>query len=79
MEFGSHDGKIERYQLWQTPCRMCALLFVVDREGRCIGRRVDEFTLVDKLAENYYYPAPDADQVHMDAYGKSFHLLFDCV
>ena len=35
--------------------------------------------MLNKVSEDYYYPTPDADRVLMDACGKSFHFLFDCV
>ena len=35
--------------------------------------------MFNKVSEDYYYPAPEADQVLMDACGKEYHSLFDCV
>ena len=35
--------------------------------------------MFNKVTEDYYYPAPEADQVLMDACGKELHSVFDCV
>ena len=52
---------------------------MVDKKGSLIGRKVGDFTLFNKVSEDYYYPAPEADQVLMNACGKLYHTLMDCV
>ena len=78
-EEAEHEGRVERYELGMTPPRVCTPVFVVDKKGSLIGRKVGDFTMFNKVTEDYYYPAPEADRVLMDACGKSFHSLFDCV
>ena len=73
------EGKVERYQLGQTPPRICTPVFIVDKKGSLIGRKVGDYTMFNKATEDYYYPAPEADQVLMDACGKELHSVFDCV
>ena len=58
---------------------MVTPVFMVDKKGSAIGRRVGDYTGLNKVTEDYYHPPPEADQVLMNACGKSFHTVFDCV
>jgi hypothetical protein len=53
--------------------------FMVDKQGSVIGRRAGDYTTVNKVIEDYYHPAPEADSITMNACGKKFHSLLDCV
>ena len=79
MEEAEKEGKAERYQLGEQPPRVCTPVLLVDKKESLIGRKVGDFTTFYNVSENYYYPAPEADQVLMDACGKLYHSLFDCL
>ena len=73
------EGKVEKYKLGEQPPSICTPVFLVDKKGSLLGRRVGAFTLFNKVSEDYYYPAPEADDVLMRACGKEYHSVFDCV
>ena len=78
-EEAEREGKVERYTLGERPPCVCTPVIVVDKKGSLIGRKVGDFRSFNLLTMDYYYPAPDADMVLMEACGKRFHSLFDCV
>ena len=78
-EEAEREGKAERYDLGAKPPPVCTPVFVVDKKGSLIGRKVGDFRLLNQVTEDYYYPAPEADSVLMEACGKRYHSLFDCV
>ena len=73
------EGKVEEIALGEDPPAICTPVFIVDKKGSVIGRRVGDFTLFNKVTEDYYYPAPEADQILMRACGQQFHTTMDCV
>ena len=73
------EGKVEEFALGEDPPAICTPVFIVDKKGSVIGRRVGDFTLFNKVTEDYYYPAPEADQILMRACGQQFHTTMDCV
>ena len=78
-EEAEKEGKVERYELGSNPPCVCTPVFMVDKKGSLIGRKVGDFTQLNKVTEDYYYPAPEADSVLMEACGKRYHSLLDCV
>ena len=78
-EEAEREGKVQRYQLGEPPPRVCTPVFIVDKKGSLIGRRVGDFTLFNQHTEDYYYPAPDADDALTRATGKKWLNLLDCV
>ena len=78
-EEAEREGKVERYELGSKPPLVCTPVFIVDKKGSLIGRKVGDFRNLNMATEDYYYPAPEADSVLMEACGKKFHSLFDCV
>ena len=78
-EEAEHEGKVQRHELGDRPPPVCTPVFVVDKKGSLIGRKVGDFTLFSKVTEDYYYPAPDADKVLSEACGYEVHSLLDCV
>ena len=78
-EEAEHEGKQVRYELGEQPPRMCTPCFIVEKKGSLIGRKVGDFQMFNQLTEDYYYPAPDAEAVLLEACGQKFHSLFDCV
>ena len=58
---------------------MCTPVFIVDKKGSLLGRKVGHFGAFNKVTEDYYYPAPEAESVLMEACGKALHTLFDCL
>ena len=78
-EEAEKEGKAEKFELGAKPPKICTPVFVVDKKGSLIGRKVGDFRQLNLSTEDYYYPAPEADTVLMDACGKEFHSLFDCV
>ena len=79
MEEEVEDGKAEPYAIGEDPPAICTPVFVVDKQGSLIGRKAGDYTLFNKVSENYIYPAPEADSVMMNACGKRIHTLIDCV
>ena len=49
---------------------------MVDKKGSLLGRKVGDFTLVNKVTEDYAYPAPDADEILSRACGNNFHTVY---
>ena len=78
-EEAEQEGKVEMYQLGDRPPPVCTPVFIVDKKGSLIGRKVGDFTLFNQVSEDYYHPAPEADKVLLDACGKEVHSVFDCV
>ena len=78
-EEAGHEGKVHRLELGDKPPPVCTPVFIVDKKGSLIGRKVGYFTLFNKVTEDYYYPAPDADKVLSEACGYELHSLLDCV
>ena len=73
------EGKVEMFQLGEQPPPMATPTFMVDKKGSSIGRRVGDYTMLNKATEDYYHPPLEADQVLMNACGKAFHTVLDCV
>ena len=78
-EEAEQEGKVERYELGEKPPRVCTPVIVVDKKGSLIGRKVGDYQMFNKVTVDYYYPAPEADMVLMEACGKDKHTLLDCV
>ena len=78
-EEAEKEGKAERFELGAKPPCCCTPVFVVDKKGSLIGRKVGDFRGLNNVTEDYYYPAPEADTCLMEACGKKYHTLFDCV
>lgn len=72
------EQKVERYQLGEAPPPICTALFMVDKKGNLMGRKVRHFTLFNQVSEEYCSPTPNAEVVLMNACGKSIHAVFDC-
>ena len=49
------------------------------QERLLIGRTVGDFKMFNTITQDYYCPAPEADQCLLEACGKSVHSLLDCV
>ena len=78
-EEAEKEGKVERFELGQKPPCICTPVFIVDKKGSLIGRKVGDFRSLNENTEDYFYPAPEADTCLMEACGKCYHSLFDCV
>ena len=78
-EEAEREGKVEKYQLGETPPVICTPCIMVDKKGSLIGRKVGDFRMFNKVTMDYHYPAPEADAVLLEATGKKYHTTFDCV
>ena len=53
-EEAEHEGEVERYELGDRPPPVCTPVFIVDRKGSLIGRKVGDFTLFNIVTVDYY-------------------------
>lgn len=73
------EGKIRRLSPNDPPPPCVTPVFVVDKKGSLIGRKVGAYQYLNEGTVDYYHPAPDADRVFGKATGREFHTLLDCV
>lgn len=79
IEEEEREGKIERLGP-NDPRPPCVTpVFMVDKKGSLIGRRVGAYQFLNEGSLDYYHPAPDADAILVRATGRAFHSVLDCV
>ena len=48
-EEAEREGKVERYGLGERPPAICTPVFMVDKKGSLLGRKVGDFQMLNKI------------------------------
>ena len=73
------EGKLEKWEPGEKEPPCVTPVFIVDKKGSLIGRKVGAYQFLNEGTEDYYHPAADADAILKRAAGRRYHTVADCV